>query len=258
MTISVKHDFSLRPVGGGLANDRDRMPKSAFASVLTEAMMNGGSRSNKQARHEPLSGAEIAALIMQMQQQVNDHLFRVLAEDDDRENWISSSPEAPANAFHAPFGLAPAFPGTHGQASKIQRSPQNNDGLPSSVALEQIIHQAADAYGVDENLIRSVIRAESNFENHSTSPRGAMGLMQLMPDTARELGVRDAYNPQENIMGGTKYLKSMLDRYGGDTRLALAAYNWGMGNVERHPGRLPQETRDYIARVTRYYQDARA
>jgi len=144
-----------------------------------------------------------------------------------------------------------------GQASKIQRSPRKNDGDSAAGDLDQIIKEAADTHGVDGNLIRSVIKAESNFTNRSTSPQGAMGLMQLMPDTARELGVRNAYDPRENIMGGTKYLKALLDRYRGDTKLALAAYNWGMGNVEKSSAQLPRETRDYIARVTKYYQAAK-
>jgi soluble lytic murein transglycosylase-like protein len=82
-----------------------------------------------------------------------------------------------------------------------------------------------------------------------------MGLMQLMPDTAQELGVKNCYNPVENIMAGTRYLKSLLNRYDGNVELTLAAYNWGMGNVERHPDRLPKETLTYIARVSGYLRE---
>ncbi|MCG6537943.1 MAG: lytic transglycosylase domain-containing protein, partial [Syntrophales bacterium LBB04] len=89
-------------------------------------------------------------------------------------------------------------------------------------------------------------------------PKGAMGLLQLMPETALEVGVKDPYDPFDNIMGGTRYLKGLLNRYQGNVPLALAAYNWGAGNMEKYPGRLPRETRDYIMRVTQEYQSAKA
>ncbi len=251
MTISVKQGFPLRPLESSIVSDRGRTQSNEFASALTEAVLAGNSRSDEQGRNEPLSGPEIDLLILKMQQQLNDHLFRALPADDNQESRGPSWPGGLSTVAY--YSVAPA---SQEQASKTRRLPQKNDGISPSVDLGQIIGQAAASYGVDENLIRSVIKAESDFEIFSTSHRGAMGLMQLMPGTAHELGVRDAYDPRENIMGGTKYLKGLLDRYGGDTRLALAAYNWGMGNVEKYPGKLPQETRDYIARVTRHYQGA--
>jgi soluble lytic murein transglycosylase-like protein len=123
---------------------------------------------------------------------------------------------------------------------------------------EPIIRQASETYGVDAGLIRAVIRAESNFRNESTSPKGAMGLMQIMPATAKDLGIRDAYDAQENIMGGTRYLKGLLDRYRGDVPTALAAYNWGMGNVDRRPENLPRETRVYISRIQQFMDERKA
>ncbi|MFB3925814.1 MAG: lytic transglycosylase domain-containing protein [Syntrophales bacterium] len=118
-----------------------------------------------------------------------------------------------------------------------------------SGGFDVLIEKAARRFDVDPGLIRAVIETESNFNPGATSSKGAIGLMQLMPDTARELGVKDAYDPEENIMAGTRYLKSLLNRYHGDTELALAAYNWGMGNLEKSTGRFPRETLDYIARV---------
>lgn len=263
MTIPVMPDFALHPTAESLAPERRRMPERAFASLLTSALQRDGNTPEGQVLKQPRSVQEAAVMILQIQQQVNDHLFRALGTDDNVEPWRSSLPGAPwqtglPQADVTPAGPVGGTPVQHVQASTGQRRTQINDALPAGEELGPIIAQAATAYGVDEQLIRSVIKAESNFVANSTSPRGAMGLMQLMPDTARELGVRNAYDPRENIMGGTKYLKDLLNRYGGDTRRALAAYNWGMGNVEKNPGRLPQETRDYIARITRYYEAAKA
>ncbi len=115
--------------------------------------------------------------------------------------------------------------------------------------VESIIHQAAQAYNLNPNLIAAVIHAESNFDTNAVSHTGAQGLMQLMPATAAELGVTNPFDPKQNIMGASRYLKNLVNRYEGDLNLALAAYNWGMGNLERHPDRLPAETSNYIAKV---------
>jgi len=113
-----------------------------------------------------------------------------------------------------------------------------------------IIASAAAAHGLDPKLIEAVVHTESGFDASAVSPVGAQGLMQLMPGTAAELGVSDAFDPEQNIQAGSKYLKRLMNRYHGDVRLALAAYNWGMGNLERHPERIPQETVNYVAKIT--------
>ncbi|ATX78623.1 Transglycosylase SLT domain-containing protein [Mariprofundus aestuarium] len=115
--------------------------------------------------------------------------------------------------------------------------------------VDGIIHQAAQHYKLNPDLIAAVIHTESNFDKNAVSHAGAQGLMQLMPATAAELGVTNPFDPEQNIMGASRYLKGLVERYDGDLRLALAAYNWGMGNLERHPGRLPAETSNYIAKV---------
>ncbi len=142
-------------------------------------------------------------------------------------------------------------------ASSIRHNSQKN-GDPGREALAPVIEEASKAYGVDADLIRSVIDVESGFRPDSLSPKGAMGLMQLMPETARELGVDDPYDPRQNILGGTRYLRQLIDRYGGDVRTALTAYNWGMGNVARHPGKPPAETVAYVERVSRRYRELKA
>ncbi len=142
-------------------------------------------------------------------------------------------------------------------ASKIRHQVEKN-GDPGPEALAPLIEEAAAAYGVDANLVRSVIEVESGFRVDSLSPKGAMGLMQLMPRTARELGVDDPYDPRQNVLGGTRYLRQLIDRYGGDVRTALSAYNWGMGNLERDREKMPAETVAYVERVSQRYRELKA
>lgn len=117
-----------------------------------------------------------------------------------------------------------------------------------------IVKTASEKYNVDEELINSVIKAESNFYPNAVSNCGAEGLMQLMPGTALSLGVNDSFDPEQNILGGTNYLRKMLTRYGGDVELALAAYNAGPGAVDKYEGIPPYaETQAYVKRVLNYY-----
>lgn len=116
--------------------------------------------------------------------------------------------------------------------------------------IDRSIEKAAKKYNLSAKLIESIIRTESNFQPKAVSPAGAQGLMQLMPATARELGIAEPFDVQENIDGGARYFRQMLDRFGGDVKLALAAYNAGPGTVARCNGDVPfKETRHYIQRV---------
>lgn len=123
-------------------------------------------------------------------------------------------------------------------------------------AFDPLIRQAAQQHGVSEGLIKAVMHTESGFNINARSPVGAQGLMQLMPATARRFNVNNAYDPQQNIFAGAKYLSWLLKRFNGNTQLAIAAYNAGEGNVDKYGGIPPfRETQDYVRRVTSRYQN---
>lgn len=126
---------------------------------------------------------------------------------------------------------------------------KNND----RVDLDAIFEKAASTYNVPVELLKAVAKAESNFQPNEVSSAGAVGVMQLMPGTAKELGVTDSYDPEQNIMGGAKYLSQKLKLYDGDVSLALAAYNAGSGNVKKYGGIPPfKETQNYVKKVLNY------
>ncbi len=120
--------------------------------------------------------------------------------------------------------------------------------------LDRYVKKIASYFGVDYRLVKAVIRAESGFNPHAISPKGAIGLMQLMPDTAYEMGIYNPGHPLHNLIGGVRYLKQMLKEFNGNLILALAAYNAGPNAVKKYGGVPPyRETREYIRRVLRYY-----
>ncbi|HEY7615529.1 MAG TPA: lytic transglycosylase domain-containing protein [Terriglobales bacterium] len=120
--------------------------------------------------------------------------------------------------------------------------------------IDAAIQQAAARHNVDPNLVRAVVKVESNFNPNAVSRKGAMGLMQLMPQTARQLKVENPFDPEQNVDAGVRHLKRLMESYGGDVRLSLAAYNAGAGAVARSAG-IPRyaETRNYVRRITQLY-----
>jgi len=177
-------------------------------------------------------------------------IFSDISAIQNRIAEISGAPPAgPVVATPGGFNAALA------QALLPELAPPATDAVdaPAPVPPEQIdqlVQQNADIWQVDPALIKSVIANESSFNANATSAVGAQGLMQLMPETAASLGVRDPYDPAQNVAGGTRYLKGLLDRFKGDTRLAVAAYNAGPGAVEKY-GDVPPyaETQNYVKNV---------
>lgn len=123
-------------------------------------------------------------------------------------------------------------------------------------SLSSIFQKAADTYGVSVNLLAAMAKQESNFQSDAVSKSGAVGVMQLMPATAAYLGCTDSYDPEQNIMAGAKYISELLNKYNGDTSLALAAYNAGSNNVDKYGGIPPfEETQNYVAKITAYMNE---
>lgn len=144
---------------------------------------------------------------------------------------------------------------THSGYQRVIRDVTRATGVGTNPAVyDGLILAASDRHNVDPDLIKAVIKVESDFNAAARSRKGAMGLMQLMPDTARLHNVLDAYDPNDNVEGGVRHLKLLLGRYQGDLQLSLAAYNAGSGAVDKHGGIPPyNETRDYVKRVLRFY-----
>jgi hypothetical protein len=238
------------PVGGRCAELHNTPPHPrtdfpSFEELLNQTIQQciGGVVNDVQ----PLSKAQIIALINDIRTQMDVQLMRTLSPDGNEEGGLT-----PAIPLMDRFVLPKI------EASNNRRTTRNHDDFSGQAHLNAVITDAARTHGVDEALLKSVIKVESNFNPNCTSPKGAMGLMQLMPETARELGVQNGYDPVENIGAGTRYLKMLLNRYDGNVPLALAAYNWGMGNLENRPGQMPAETRRYVDQVTSHYAALKA
>lgn len=160
-----------------------------------------------------------------------------------------------------------AAPGSFSSMVQAAMDPSTATGTPAPsdapamvppAQIDQLVSQNAGRWGVDPALVKAIIANESGFNANATSKTGAQGLMQLMPGTAAGLGVTDSYDPGQNVFGGTRYIRGLLDRFHGDMRLAIAAYNAGPGAVEKYNGVPPYaETQNYVQNVLSSYDKYR-
>lgn len=176
---------------------------------------------------------------------------------DTVQQILGFTPQTDAPVDTSP--VADTFTSSSSSANTTAANATSSGSVSSPENLEEDFKEASETYGVDINLLKAIARQESNFNPSATSSAGAMGVMQLMPSTAKGLGVTNAYDAQENIMGGAKLMAQNLKKYNGDVSLALAAYNAGSGNVDKYGGIPPfKETQNYVKKVLGYYQNSNA
>lgn len=213
------------------SRDADVQPP-AHATAPTSSTPQSSSRysglvywSNKEHRWKPVPS--VSSSTMRAARQAAQEVNNLVAEPGNRRALSTSQPVDPG-------------------------SPVTETMTPESV--DKAIEAAAERHGVDPNLVRAVVKVESNFNPHAVSSKGAMGLMQLMPSTAKSLSVGNAFDPNQNVDAGVRHLKSLLDSYNGNVELSLAAYNAGQGAVSRNKGIPPyRETREYVKKITDLY-----
>lgn len=208
--------------------------KKQFRQLLSKAM---GTTVPEQKNDEMPSGKALAQWARQVMAAADRRLIATFTSNDE--------PSA--------FSRMPFIPHDLNTAGHVQQSVSAEDAASKyrqkDTDFRSFIQQAADIYRIPKSLIKAVIQAESAFNSKAVSPAGAQGLMQLMPATAKSLGVTNSFDPEQNIKGGSRYLRMMLNRYDNNLTKALAAYNWGPHRVDRGLKNMPAETRNYIKTI---------
>lgn len=207
-------------------------------------------------------GESISSKVLLLDQSTTPRNSRALLVPQHNERTFNGNGHARTASVGAPDPLAirSSIPRVASDPGPPQSSVKRYNGTVNGWAFRDLIQSAAQRHDVPQALIRAVMHSESSFDPKAISSAGAAGLMQLMPATAERFGVTDRFDPAQNVEGGVRYLRFLLDRFNGDARLAIAAYNAGEGAVDRHGGIPPfRETQDFVVRVTerwvRYQQD---
>lgn len=221
--------------------------QSIFSDMMNELLGDASTASN--AKLSSLLGIGTA----------NVDIFNQLANTS--EGTLESLLYKGSNAVYIPESVKQALASSYGNtkldsyvSDDVIGSTAYANSLAGAGQYADIIEKASAAYGVPEKLIAAVMKQESNFNPSVVSHAGAQGLMQLMPQTAQYLGVTNAFDPEQNIMAGAKYLRQMLDKFNNDPTLALAAYNAGASRVTKYGGIPPfKETQNYVKKVMNYF-----
>lgn len=228
--------------------ENEMIPRSTGEKIYTD--MLDSEYSNMMVNQSSIGLADVIVRQMMAKEGIEDDptasALDVL-QSQKKFDYLNSSP------MHSSL-MNSSFSSDFGGVSDIaadQTANLSQAFTPKIQRWDTIIDKASSTYNVPKNLIAAVISVESAGNPAAQSPVGAAGLMQLMPGTAKDLGVKNRLNPEENVLGGTKYLRQLLDRFDGNTKLALAAYNAGPGNVEKFKGVPPfTETQNYVQRIT--------
>ena len=240
MTAAVATFLSLTPMLSAAGNARimASTDDSGHTVYVNDSVASGSRRANQRE----LSSAPVSSSTFRSQQN------RLVFWSTTEHHW-KTVPHANVRAARSAAA----------EVDQYLDKPQSEQNSPSrhgftQKEIDDAINKAAERHAVDPNLVRALVKVESNFNPNAVSRKGAMGLMQLMPQTARQLRLTNPFNPEENIDAGVRHLKDLLDSYGGDVRLSLAAYNAGAGAVARSSG-IPHyaETRNYVKRITQLY-----
>lgn len=258
---NLKHlDTPAEVKGKGYPADKKEQLAQAsrdFESLLTQMMlksMSQGETGLLGAGEGEGSGAEVYDTLFQsnMSEFITKSRGMGIAEKIYRSITGEELPEAKAQKIFQ--GLKPLHDTGTGAAIQPSKSSLNRVEQYGS-----IIEKASQQFGVDKDIIKSIILAESAGNDKALSKANAKGLMQLIDSTAQDMGVRNVWNPADNIFGGSKYISGLLDKYDGNVKLALAAYNAGPGNVDKYNGVPPfQETQQYVQRVLGYFEHFRS